>query len=85
MAVDKSIKELASAILKKNGIEHDKWLTEKYTELILENASILRSGIEEKKESKKEIKTEIKNDVVSNNQESQNNSNLDNKIWEQNI
>lgn len=81
MAVDKSIKELASAILKKNGIEHDKWLTEKYTELILENASILRSGIEEKKESKKEIKT----DVVSNNQESQNNSNLDNKIWEQNI
>lgn len=82
MAVDKSIKELASAILKKNGIEHDKWLTEKYTELILENASILRSGIEEKKDNK-----EIKKDVVlnnSNNQESQNSSNLDNKIWEQN-
>lgn len=82
MAVDKSIKELASAILKKNGIEHDKWLTEKYTELILENASILRSGIEEKKDNK-----EIKKDVIlnnSNNQESQNSSNLDNKIWEQN-
>lgn len=82
MAVDKSIKELASAILKKNGIEHDKWLTEKYTELILENASILRSGIEEKKDNK-----EIKKDVVlnnSNNKESQNSSNLDNKIWEQN-
>lgn len=78
MAVDKSIKELASAILKKNGIEHDKWLTEKYTELILENASILRSGIEEKKDNK-----EIKKDVIlnnSNNQESQNSSNLDNKI-----
>lgn len=83
MAIDKSVKELASAILKINGIEHDKWLTEKYTELILENASILKNGIEVKKDDKA-----IKKDVVlnnSNNQESQNNSNLDNKIWEQNI
>lgn len=52
MAVDKSLKDLASAILKKNGIDHDKWLTEKYTELIIGNASILKAGIEDNEQIK---------------------------------
>lgn len=70
MAVDKSLKELASAILKRNDIDHDKWLSEKYTELILENASILKAGIEKNKETKKEEKNSIglqSNSVDANN------------------
>lgn len=51
MAIDKNLKELASAILKKNGIDHDKWLTEKYTDLIIGNASILKAGIEDKEKN----------------------------------
>lgn len=76
MAVDKSLKELASAILKRNDIDHDKWLSEKYTELILENASILKAGIEKNKETKKEEKNNIglqTNPVDTNN-----------RPWEQN-
>ena len=74
MAIDKSLKELATAILKKNGIDYDKWLTEKYTELILDNVSLLKEGIEENKDTK----VEIKNDEVVSNKPS------NSKPWEKN-
>ncbi|MCR1821883.1 hypothetical protein [Terrisporobacter muris] len=74
MAIDKALKELASAILKRNDIDHDRWLTEKYTDLILENASILKAGIEQK-----ETKNEVKNNAI----QTQVNLSKD-RPWEQN-
>lgn len=79
MAIDKNLRELASAILKANGIDHDKWLSDKYTQLIVENASMLKAGIQEKKE----VKKEIKNDVSSNSKEPQINQGVNQRPWEQ--
>lgn len=45
MAIDKNTKELATAILKSKGIEHDAWLTEKYYELINENTKALTDAL----------------------------------------
>lgn len=75
MAIDKNLRELASAILKANGIDHDKWISDKYTQLIVENASMLKAGIQEKKE--------VKNDVSSNSKESQINQGVNQRPWEQ--
>lgn len=75
MAIDKNLRELASAILKANGIDHDKWLSDKYTQLIVENASMLKAGIQEKKE--------VKNDVSSNSKESQINQGVNQRSWDQ--
>lgn len=75
MAIDKNLRELASAILKANGIDHDKWLSDKYTQLIVENASMLKAGIQENKE--------VKNDVSSNSKESQINQGVNQRPWEQ--
>lgn len=75
MAIDKNLRELASAILKANGIDNDKWLSDKYTQLIVENASMLKAGIQEKKE--------VKNDVSSNSKEPQINQGVNQRPWEQ--
>ena len=79
MAVDKNLRELASAILKANGLDHDKWLSDKYTELIIGNASMLKAGIEEKKE----VKTDIQSDTSLNSKEQQINQGINQRPWEQ--
>lgn len=53
MAIDKNLKELAGTILKKQGIDHDTWLTEKYKELILSSSTLLKEGLELKIELEK--------------------------------
>ena len=78
MAVDKNLKELASAILKANGIDHDKWLSDKYTELILGNASMLKAGIQEKKE----VKIDMQSDAGLNSKEQQINQGVNQRPWE---
>lgn len=50
MAKETDIKKLAIAILKNKGIEHDEWLNEKYTQIIMENTQLLMQGLNIKKE-----------------------------------
>ena len=76
MAVDKNLRELASAILKANGIDHDKWLSDKYTELIIGNASMLKAGIEE-------VKKDMQIDAGLNSKEQQINQGINQRPWEQ--
>lgn len=53
MAIDKNIKELATVILKTQGIDHDTWLTEKYQEVISENTKVLTEALNFKMENDK--------------------------------
>lgn len=41
MAIDKNLKELASAIMKANDEDHDTWLNEQYQSKINENTKLL--------------------------------------------
>lgn len=45
MAVDKNLKELAIAIMKSKGIDHDVWLTEQYQSTINENTKLLTESL----------------------------------------
>lgn len=45
MAIDKNLKELAVAIMKSNGTDHDTWLTEQYQVMVSENSKLLAESL----------------------------------------
>lgn len=50
MTDKRKMKDLAEAILKKQGIPYDEWLHQKHMEVVAENSDIVMSALNGKKE-----------------------------------